>query len=179
MYAWEFMKGLGISDRKGQARFVSLQNLYNLLYREEEREMVPLCEEEGVGMTPWSPLARGILARSNIPNEQTSRSEVDPFVAAFKNQPDREIVAIVNQIAKQHKVTPAQVSLAWLLNKPAVASPIIGATKLSHLEDAAKAVDIKLSNEEIQVLEKPYRPRPHFGITPPFRTPEPGQLHDR
>jgi aryl-alcohol dehydrogenase-like predicted oxidoreductase len=179
MYAWKFMQGLGISDRKGQARFISMENLYNLLYREEERDMVPLCEEEGISMIPWSPLARGILARADFPEEKTDRSEVDPFVALFRTSPDQEIAAMVKQIAQQRGVKPAQVALAWLLAKPAVAAPIVGVSKLSHLEEAAAAVELNLSDEEIQTLERPYRPKPHVGITPPFRPPLPGGVHDR
>ena len=179
MYAWKFMQALGISDRKGQARFASMQNLYNLLYREEERDMAPLCEAEGVGMTPWSPLARGILARADIPGEKTDRSEADPILALFRTPADREIVAQVARIAGQRGVKPAQVALAWLLAKPAVAAPIIGASKLPHLQVAAAAVELELTAEEIEALERPYCPRPHAGITPPFRMPPPGAVHDR
>jgi 1-deoxyxylulose-5-phosphate synthase len=179
MYAWKFMQALGIADRSGWARFVSLQNLYNLLYREEEREMVPLCEEEGVGMTPWSPLARGILARAAEPEEKTNRSESDPLVGFFGNPADLEIIVQVACTADQRGVRPSQVALAWLLSKAAVAAPIIGVHKLPDLEEAAAAVDLKLSAAEIAALEKPYHPRPHLGITPPFHTPPPGAVHDR
>ena len=179
MYAWKFMQALGISDRKGQARFVSMQNLYNLLYREDEREMMPLCEAEDVSMTPWSPLARGILARADIPEEKTDRSEADRVLELFRTTADREIVAEVARIAGQRGVKPAQVALAWLLAKPAVAAPIIGASKLSHLEGAAAAVELRLTAAEIEALERPYRPKPHLGITPPFHMPPPGAVHDR
>ncbi len=179
MYAWKFMQALGISDRKGQARFVAMQNLYNLLYREEERDMAPLCEAEGVGMTPWSPLARGVLARAAFPEAKTDRSEADSLLEFFRTPADQQIVAQVKQIAGQRGVKSAHVALAWLLTKPAVAAPIVGASKLSYLEEAAAAVELKLSAEEIQALERPYRPKPHVGITPPFRTPPPGAVHDR
>jgi aryl-alcohol dehydrogenase-like predicted oxidoreductase len=180
MYAWKFMQALGISDRNGWARFISLQNLYNLLYREEEREMSPLCEAEGVGMTPWSPLARGVLARADSPEVRTSRSEADHLVVEFFRTPaDREIVARVAQIASQREVKPSQVALAWLLSKSAVASPIVGASKLSYLEEAAAAVELTLTSEEITALEQPYQPKPHLGITPPFNIPPPGVVHDR
>jgi aryl-alcohol dehydrogenase-like predicted oxidoreductase len=179
MYAWKFMQALGLSDRKGMARFVSMENLYNLLYREEERDMVPLCEAEGVGMIPWSPLARGTLARADFPEEKTNRSEEDPYVGLFHTPADREIITQVALIAAQRGIKSAQVALAWLLSKPAVAAPIVGASKLSHLEDAAAAVELQLTADEIKALERPYQPKPHLGITPPFRMPPPGAVHDR
>jgi len=180
MYAWQFMKALGLSDQHGWVRFVSMQNHYNLLYREEEREMMPLCEAEGVGMIPWSPLARGVLARRpSNEAEATSRSEADPFVAAFQTEPDHQIVAAVCRIADERQVKPGQVALAWLLARPALAAPIVGASKLHHLGEAAAAVEIRLSGEEMAALEAPYRARPSFGITPPFNYPKPGQVHDR
>ena len=179
MYAWQFMHALGLAERNGWARFAAMQNLYNLLYREEEREMVPLCAAEGVGMIPWSPLARGLLARTTIRPLATERAGSDPFVAFFDAAADQEIVARVGQIAAQRGCKPAQIALAWLLSKPAVAAPIVGASKLSHLEEAAGSVEIALTAEEIAALEQPYQPKPHAGITPPYHYPRPGTLHDR
>ncbi|MFZ6031379.1 MAG: aldo/keto reductase [Chloroflexota bacterium] len=180
MYAWQFMKALGLSDRHGWARFVSMQSHYNLLYREEEREMMPLCQAEGVGMIPWSPLARGVLARQPAgETEITSRSEVDPFVKAFQTEADRQIVTAVCNIAGVRQVKPGQVALAWLLARPALAAPILGVSKLHHLEEAVAAVDIRLTDDETDTLEAPYRVRPSFGITPPFDYPPPGAVHDR
>ncbi len=179
LYAWEFMRALGISDRNRWARFVSLQNLYNLLYREEEREMAPLCAAEGVGMIPWSPLARGILARANALQETTGRSESDGLLALFRSPGDREVVAQVVRIAEQRGIKPAQVALAWLLAKPAVTAPIVGASKLPHLEEAVASVAIRLTAGEMDALERPYQPKPHAGITPQFQYPRPGAVHDR
>lgn len=179
VYAWEFMRALGIADRQGWARFASMQNLYNLLYREEEREMVPLCEAEGVGMIPWSPLARGILARANVQLQATPRAESDGLLQMFESEANRDVLAEVARIAAIRNMTPTQVSLAWLLSKPFVATPIIGVSKLSHLDDALAAVGVRLSPDEIESLERPYRPQPHAGITPPFALPRPGAVHDR
>jgi aryl-alcohol dehydrogenase-like predicted oxidoreductase len=180
MYAWEFMRALGLSDQHGWARFVSMQNHYNLLYREEEREMLPLCEAQGIGVIPWSPLARGALARKPAGAQTpTSRSASDEILRFYQAPQDAEIAEAVAQIAERRGVKPAQVALAWLLSKPALAAPIVGASRLQHLEDAAAAVDIKLTVEEIAALERPYRPKPTLGITPPFRYPELGAVHDR
>lgn len=178
MYAWEFMRAIGIADRHGWARFVSMQNLYNLLYREEERDMMPLCEAEGVGVIPWSPLARGLLAR-RPDNANTARAESDGLIQHYHSPQDREIIARVADAAGQRGVTPSQVALAWLLSKPALAAPILGVSKLQHLEDAVGAVDIQLTREEIDALERPYQAKPSLGITPPFRFPRPGAVHDR
>lgn len=178
MYAWQFMRALGISDRQGWARFISMQNLYNLLYREEEREMTPLCTAEGVSMIPWSPLARGLPARAHAPEIPTKRSVSDPFLELFQSH-DREVVAQVARIAEQRGIQPAQVALAWLLAQPAVAAPLVGASALQHLDEAAAAVEIRLTHEEIAALEHPYRSKPHLGISPPFQPPDPGAVHDR
>lgn len=179
MYAWQFMKALGISDRNGWARFVSLQNLYNLLYREEEREMTPLCEAEGVSMIPWSPMARGFLARAMQPEKSTARSETDEYTSWFKMEHDRNVIEQVANISHQRGIKPAQVALSWLLSRPAVAAPIVGASKLEHLEQAVAAVDIALTIEEVEALEAPYHPKPHLGITIPSPGPKPGGVHDR
>lgn len=180
MYAWEFMRALSVSDRHGWARFVSMQNQYNLLYREEEREMMPLCEAEGVGMIPWSPLARGLLARPNTDAPATtSRSESDNLLQFYRGPQDNEIIKIVNRIALERGSRPSQVALAWLMSKSVVAAPIVGASKLHHLEEAVASLEIRLTADEIAALEYPYQAKPHLGITPPFHYPQPGAVHDR
>lgn len=165
--AWKFAQALSASERHGWARFVTMQNHYNLLYREEEREMNPLCEAEGVALIPWSPLARGLLAgtrRSPKDTESTRRAETDDFARKLYDQPgDQEVIDTVRRVAQARGVSPAQIALAWLLAKPAVAAPIIGATKLQHLDDALAALDVQLSDEEIKQLEAPYRPHPVRG----------------
>jgi 1-deoxyxylulose-5-phosphate synthase len=176
MYAWEFMHMLGVSDRNGWARFVSMQNQYNLLYREEEREMMPLCEAEGIGVIPWSPLARGLLARKPT---TTARSETDGLMRDYVTFKDNGVIDNVMQLAEQKSVTPSQVALAWMLTKPAITAPIIGASKSQHLEEAAAAVDVKLTAEEIELLESAYQPKASYGITPPFNYPRAGAVHDR
>jgi len=169
-YAWELARALGRADLHGWSRFVSMQNHYNLVYREEEREMIPLCETEGIGLVPWSPLARGLLAgsrRSRDDKESTVRSGNDPLAEHLYDQPsDWEVVEAVVDVAGKRGVEPAQVALAWLLSKPAVAAPIVGATKLQHLDQAIAAIDIELSEEEIDTLELPYRPHPVRGLGP-------------
>jgi aryl-alcohol dehydrogenase-like predicted oxidoreductase len=181
MYAYQFMRALGLSDRHGWARFVSMQNQYNLLYREEEREMMALCRAEGIGVIPWSPLARGVLARkfTGTPQEATSRAGTDPLVRLYQAPQDQDIIAEVSRIADARGCTMSQVALAWLLSKPALTAPIVGASRSQHVDDAAAAVDIRLSAEEIAALERPYRAKPSFGITPPYRYPQPGAIHDR
>ncbi|MBN8467952.1 aldo/keto reductase [Corallococcus exiguus] len=167
-YAWQFMRALSVSERNGWARFVSMQNHYNLVYREEEREMLPLCEEEGVGVIPWSPLARGLLAgsrKSLDDKEATTRAGSDTLSPILYNQPgDWDVVEAVKQVAEARKAPPAQVALAWLLSKPVVTAPIIGATKPEHLEDAVKAVSLKLTPEEVKALEAPYKPHAVRGL---------------
>src|SRR3954451_15762454 len=145
MYAWQFLKALHVADNHGWTRFVSMQNHMNLLYREEEREMLPLCEDQGIGVIPWSPLARGRLTRPW--DAETARSETDEFGATLYQDDDRLIVERVAEIAQARGVSPAQVALAWLLQVPQVTSPIIGATKAQHLEDAFAAVDLELTDE--------------------------------
>ncbi|MBJ6762319.1 aldo/keto reductase [Myxococcaceae bacterium JPH2] len=167
-FAWQFARALGVSERRGWSRFVSMQNHYNLVYREEEREMLPLCEAEGVGVIPWSPLARGLLAgsrKSLDDRESTKRAGTDSLSPILYDQPsDWDVVEAVRQVAETRGVPAAQVSLAWLLSKPVVTAPIIGATKLTHLEDAARAVDLKLEPAEVQMLEAPYRPHSVKGM---------------
>ncbi len=172
MYAWEFMRALALSEQRGLARFVTMQNHYNLVYREEEREMMPLCEAEQIGVIPWSPLARGMLAgtRTTLGDDSTPRSHSDVVDQILYDQPsDWEVVEAVKQVAAQRGDKPAQVALAWLLSKPAVAAPILGATKLAHLDDAIEAVEKQLSDEEIALLEAPYQPHPVKGIQPSRR----------
>jgi 1-deoxyxylulose-5-phosphate synthase len=161
-YAWLMMKALSLSERNGWARFVTMQNHYNLLYREEEREMIPLCEAEGIGVIPWSPLARGLLARGEDRfggAGGTSRGATDTIGPKLYDTPgDADVVAAVRRVAQGRGITPAEVSLAWLLSRPAVVAPIVGATKPEHLDAAVRAVDITLTADEIRMLEAPYRP---------------------
>jgi aryl-alcohol dehydrogenase (NADP+) len=163
MWAWEFSKMLHLADANGWTRFVSMQNHYNLAYREEEREMLPLCRDEGVGVIPWSPLARGRLARPW--DETTNRSEHDPFGASLYTEvADRAVVDRVGEIAAERGVPMAQVATAWMLSKPGITAPIIGATKPHHIDDAVAAVEVTLSDEEIARLEEPYVPHPVAGF---------------
>jgi 1-deoxyxylulose-5-phosphate synthase len=166
MFAWQFAKAQHVAERNGWARFVSMQPHYNLLYREEEREMIPLCLDSGVGVIPWSPLARGVLAgnRSRGGERHTTRAGNDDFADWLYAQPtDFDVVDRVVEVADERGVKPAQVALAWLLQKPSVTAPIIGATKPNHLEDALGALEIELSEAEVQRLEEPYVPHPVLG----------------
>jgi aryl-alcohol dehydrogenase-like predicted oxidoreductase len=160
MYAWQFAQMLAISDGCGWPRFVTMQNHYNLLYREEEREMNPLCEAEGVGLIPWSPLARGVLAGSR--KAKTTRSHTDDFANKLYGkdiaEADQRIVNVVEKIAEERGHNPAQIALAWLLHNPALVAPIVGASKPHHLDDAVAAIGIKLSAKEIARLEEHYVP---------------------
>lgn len=168
MYAWQFAKMLETSKQRGLAKFVTMQNHYNLIYREEEREMIPLCQSEDIGVLPWSPLARGFLtgSRSRQDKGDTTRSRSDGFAHdMYYEEDDFRVVDRVSEVAAQRGISNAQVALAWLLSKPAVTAPIIGASKMSHLDDAIHAVEIKLSDEEIAALEEPYRPHPVIGHT--------------
>ncbi len=161
MYAWQLARMLGASDGNGWARFVSMQNHYNLIYREEEREMMPLCEAEGLGVIPWSPLARGLLARAQMPDTSTgtARAETDTLTARFYDHPsDDAVLVALREVAENRGVSPAEVSLAWLLSKPAVTAPIIGITRLAHLDTALRALELNLTEEEIEMLEAPYQP---------------------
>ena len=174
MYAWQFMKMLGLQRANGLAEFVSMQPHYNLVYREEEREMLPLCLSEGVGVIPWSPLARGFLTgnrktgdnpkKQGAANAETSRAGTDEFAHMLYYAPqDFEIVERVTSIAKKHGKPNAQVALAWMLTKPAITAPIVGASKPGHLEDAAGALALKLDAEDIKALEEPYKPKRVMG----------------
>ena len=166
MYAWEFARFLYLADRHGYARFVSMQNHYNLVYREEEREMNPLCREEGIGLIPWSPLARGFLAGNRRPADrgETTRSKSDEFAhRLYYQESDFQVVDRVRQIAKKRGVNNVQVALAWILQQPGLTAPIIGATKEHHLDDAVKALELKLEPEELKALEEPYRAHPVLG----------------
>ena len=166
MFAWQFAKAQQVAERHGWTRFVSMQNHYNLVYREEEREMIPLCLDQGVGVIPWSPLARGMLAgnRTRSGERRTARAGSDPFADYLYDQPtDFDVVERVAEVAGQRGVPPAQVALAWLLHKQGVTAPIVGATKPGQLEDALAAEQLELSDEEITRLEEPYAPHPVLG----------------
>ena len=169
MYAWQFMQALAASDHTGMARFASMQNHYNLVYREEEREMLPLCGAEGIAVIPWSPLARGMLAgtRVQLGDKSTLRSETDGLdQRLYDEASDWDVVEAVKKVAVQRGVKPAEIALAWLLSRPAVTAPIVGATRLEHLEDAIRAVEIELSSEELAAVEAPYRAHPVKGLGP-------------
>jgi len=159
-YAWIMAQALSTSERNGWARFVSMQNHYNLVYREEEREMIPLCVSEGVGLIPWSPLARGRLARTSpSASEGTTRAANDPFADTLYDSPgDDDVIAAVRKVAEEVGTKPAEVALAWLLSRPGVVAPIIGATKTDHLETAVKSLELKLTDDQIKAVEAPYRP---------------------
>jgi aryl-alcohol dehydrogenase-like predicted oxidoreductase len=156
MYAWQFSKMLHVAEREGWTKFVMMQNHYNLLYREEEREMVPLCLDRGIGAIPWSPLARGKLTRNW--DEATNRSETDEFGKFLYRSTDKSVVERVAQVAAARGAPRAQVALAWVLSKSVVTAPIVGVTKSEQLDDAIAAVDVELSPEEIASLEEPYEP---------------------
>lgn len=164
MYAWQFAKALYLAEKHGWTRFVSMQNHYNLLYREEEREMMGLCAEEGIGVIPWSPLARGRLTRAW--DEATERTQTDEFGKTLYGlvESDRQIVERVGEIAAARGISQAQVALAWMLSKPVVTAPIIGASKPHHLEDAVAALAVELTETEIRSLESPYLPHPVAGF---------------
>jgi aryl-alcohol dehydrogenase (NADP+) len=161
MYAWQFMKALDLSDRHGWARFATMQNHYNLVYREEEREMIPLCLDQRIGVIPWSPLARGFLAgnRSTAKAGETTRSKSDEFAHSMYYQPDDfAVVDRLKIVAAEIGKTMAQTALAWMLSKPFITAPIVGASKMSHLEQAVEALSITLSAAQIQAMEAPYQP---------------------
>ena len=166
MYAWEFAKFLSVARANGFARFVSMQNHYNLVYREEEREMIPFCQEENIGVIPWSPLARGFLAGNRPRSEEgeTTRGKTDASARRlYYQESDYRILDRVTDLAKKRGISNAQIALAWMLHKPAITSPIIGATKPHHLEEAVKALDVHLSDDEIKYLEEPYQPHAVLG----------------
>jgi aryl-alcohol dehydrogenase-like predicted oxidoreductase len=167
MWAWQFSKALHLSEKHGWAKFVTMQPHYNLMYREEEREMLPLCQDQGVGVIPWSPLARGKLTRP-WESETTKRSETDQYSKVIYTktaEADKSIVERVQQVAGARGVPMAQVALAWMLTKPAITAPIVGATKVHHLEDAVAAVSLKLTPDEVKSLEEPYVPHPVVGLS--------------
>jgi len=166
MYAWQFAKALHASERNGWARFVSMQNHYNLVYREEEREMIPLCRDQGVGLIPWSPLARGFLAgnRTRDKSGNTMRARTDDFARDLYYQADDFAVADrVQEVAREHARKPTQIALAWILSRPGLTAPIIGASKMEHLDDAVAALEVKLGGDDVTRLEEPYRPHPVLG----------------
>jgi aryl-alcohol dehydrogenase-like predicted oxidoreductase len=159
-YAWQLMRALGIAELRGWTKFVSMQNHYNLLYREEEREVLPLCRHEGLGVIPWSPLARGLLTRPREKSKgETTRSTSDNIADRLYSASNMDVVDAVERLAKDRGVPMAQIGLAWLLSKPEVTAPIVGATKLRHLEDAIGALDLKLTTDDIELLESAYTAR--------------------
>jgi len=167
MLAWQFAKCLYLAERHGWSRFISMQNHMNLIYREEEREMMSLCAAEGIGMTPWSPLARGRLTRPKATGAQTGRAGTDQYSKTLYSATqgaDDHVIDQVAAVAAERSVVMAQVALAWLMQKPAVSAPIIGATRPQHLADAAQAISIKLTPEEVIRLEAPYIPHPVAGF---------------
>jgi 1-deoxyxylulose-5-phosphate synthase len=166
MFAWQFARSLYLADLHGWTRFISMQNHYNLVYREEEREMLPLCRSEGVGLIPWSPLARGFLTGNRTRKDfgETKRAKTDDFAQdMYYRDTDFDVVARVVELAENRGYSPAQIALAWLLHKPGITAPIIGASKLHHLKEAVAALEIKLSQKEIAFLEEPYQPHPVLG----------------
>jgi len=166
MYAWQFSKALYTSEKHDWAKFVSMQNHYNLVYREEEREMIPLCKDQGIGLIPWSPMARGFFAgnRKRGGGGETTRAQSDPFAdELYFHEEDFTVAERVAEIAKEHGCSGSQIALAWLLNKPHITSPIIGSSKMEHLDQAIAALEIKLSEEDIKRLEEPYQPHPILG----------------
>jgi 1-deoxyxylulose-5-phosphate synthase len=165
MFAWQFAKAQHVADAHGWTRFVSMQNHYNLIYREEEREMIPQCMDQGVAVIPWSPLARGVLAgsRTREGERRTTRSNSDAFQDTLYGAADFDVVDRAGEVAAERGVPPAQVALAWLLHRPGVTAPIVGATKLGHLQDALAAEALELSGDEMRRLEEPYIPHPVLG----------------
>ncbi len=167
MYAWQFAKALYTADRHGWGRFVSMQNHYNIIYREEEREMIPLCLDQGIGILPWSPLARGFIAgnRTREKGGETLRARGDTFAhSMYYTETDFVIADRIGQVASQYEIPRAQVALAWLLQKPGVTSPIVGVTRLQQLEELVGALDVGLTAEDITTLEEPYRPKRILGM---------------
>jgi len=166
MYAWQFAKAQHVAEAHGWTRFVSMQNHLNLVYREEEREMIPLCIDQGVGVIPWSPLARGFLTgtRTREGERRTTRAETDKFTdSLYGRDEDFDVADRLAEVARERGVPPAQLALAWLLHKPGVTAPIVGATKLDHLEDALAAAELDVDDEDMTRLEEPYVPHPVLG----------------
>jgi aryl-alcohol dehydrogenase (NADP+) len=167
MYAWQFMKLLSIQQQHGWTRFASMQNHYNLVYREEEREMIPLCLDQGIGMIPWSPLARGFLAGNRKRGEKSAslREQHDAYGhSLYYADADYDVAERVVDVAKQKGVLPVQVALAWVLSKPGIAAPIVSATKIEQLDQLVAALPVTLTSEEVRALEEPYQPHPVLGI---------------
>ncbi|HEU4386482.1 MAG TPA: aldo/keto reductase, partial [Blastocatellia bacterium] len=166
MYAWQFARMLYTADRLGLTRFVAMQNHYNAVYREEEREMIPLCRAEGIGVIPYSPMARGFVAGNRRVEDygDTARAKTDDLSKKFYYQPsDFEVVDRISEIAQQREVSNAQVALAWVLAQPGITSPIIGASKTQHLEDAISALELNLDDAELKLLGDSYQPHPVHG----------------
>ncbi len=166
MYAWQFARALSVSDMRGWSRFVSMQNHYNLVYREEEREMIPLCREEGIGLIPWSPLARGFLAGNRRKEDfgDTIRAKTDDYgQRMYYQDSDFAVVNRVSEIAAKRGVKNMQVALAWVLAQPGITSPIIGASRMQHLEEAVAALELRLDESELKSLAEPYEPHPVLG----------------
>ena len=163
MSAWQFAKAQHAAEANGWTRFVTMQNHYNVLYREEEREMIPQCIDLGVGLLPWSPLARGLLTRPRSGGAGTARSGSDAFTADWYADSNHEVIDVVETIAKEKDISMARVALAWVMSRPGVTAPVVGATKPAHLDDAVAAVGVRLSDEEMGRLEEPYLPRPIAG----------------
>ena len=166
MWAWQFAKALYLADLHGWTRFASMQDHYNLVYREEEREMLPLCRAEGIGVIPWSPLARGFLMGNRRPDKtgETTRARTDSFAhQMYYRESDFVVVERVGELAQRRGVSPAQIALAWLLHQPGVTAPIVGASKMTHLEDAVAALQVRLSDQELASLQEPYQPHPVLG----------------
>lgn len=166
MFAWQFMKAQRAAEINGWTKFVSMQNHYNLIYREEEREMIPLCVEYGIGLIPWSPMARGYFSGSRKKGEggESVRSQSDPFAKELYSFENNDVVAErVAEVAKAHKLTGSQIALAWMLNKPHITSPIIGSSKIEHLDQAISALEIKLTTDEVKRVEELYQPHPVLG----------------
>ncbi|HEY4733907.1 MAG TPA: aldo/keto reductase [Gemmatimonadaceae bacterium] len=164
-YAWQMARALSTSEKNGWARFISMQNHYNLVYREEEREMIPLCMDQGIGIIPWSPLARGRLARTTpSPSTGTTRADSDTYAVDLYDSPsDVKVIDAGRKVAAELGVAPSEVALAWLLQRPGVAAPIVGATKIEHLESAVRALEVTLNPEQLRALEEPYQPHPVRG----------------
>lgn len=161
MWAWQFAKAQHVAERNGWTRFSTMQNHYNLVYREEEREMLPLCLDQGVGVIPWSPLARGLLTRD--PGADTPRVATDEYAKTLYSTADHGVIEQVAAIAEARGISRAEVGLAWVMRHPAVSAPIIGATKAHHLEQALRAIDVTLTDDEVAALERPYTPQPVYG----------------
>ena len=164
MYAYQFAKMLHASDANGLARFVAMQNHYNLIYREEEREMLPLCREEGIGVIPWSPLARGFVMGRRAEKSETSRAQTDEYAhRLYYRDEDYKVVDRITEVAKKHGISNAQVALAWVLQQPGITSPIVGASKMQHLEEAVKALELKLDDDDLKALREAYVPHAVLG----------------